>query len=94
MNKPYRGNGGLVTRLLGRLEVFHGDGVVEFRLRSESEIEKRGAVVIMRIEGLPDIPRLEDGMSILVMAKSDGVTFTKESYEVSPTGRERRKGVA
>lgn len=67
MEKPaYKGNGRLTTRLLGRLEVYHGDGIIEFRLRSESEIRKRGVRTILRIEGMPEIPRIEHGKMITV----------------------------
>jgi len=65
----YRGGGKLVTRLLGRLVVYHGDGIVEFEIRNESEIEKRGMKVILRIDGLGDIPRLFDGNVIQIDLK-------------------------
>jgi hypothetical protein len=59
-------NGNLRTALNGVLEIVHGDGVIEFRLRSEHQIMKRGVVTILRIEGLPMIPRIEDGRSVVI----------------------------
>lgn len=58
--------GNLRTALNGVLEIVHGDGVVEFRLRSEHQINKRGVVTVLRIEGLPSIPRIEDGRNITI----------------------------
>lgn len=74
----YLGKGNLITRLLGRLEVIHGKGVIEFRLRSPIEIEKRGVRTVLRIEGLGDIPRLEDGMTILIDMKEHTAYFVKK----------------
>jgi len=91
MNKGYTGKGKLVTRLLGRLEIFHGDGVVEFRLRSEGEINKRKVRTVVRIEGLGDIPRIENGMHIVV--KSLAAQFERND-ESDSAGRERSKGAA
>jgi hypothetical protein len=58
--------GNLRTVLNGILEVIHGDGVVEFRLRSEHQIEKRGVVTVLRIVGLPTIPRIEEGKHVTI----------------------------
>ena len=83
----YRGGGKLVTRLLGRLIVYHGDGIVEFEIRSESEIEKRGMKVVLRIDGLGDIPRLFDGNVIQV-------DLRKENDESDSLRQEHSKGAA
>jgi hypothetical protein len=58
--------GNLRTVLNGVLEVIHGDGIVEFRLRSEHQIEKRGVEVVLRVIGLPVIPRIEDGQHLTI----------------------------
>lgn len=94
-NKPYQGGGRLVTRLLGRLEIFHGDGVIEFRLRSDDEIRKRGVRTVLRIEGLPDVPRIEKGKSV-VISLADYKDLLQEAKVVTfdSTGRERGKGAA
>jgi hypothetical protein len=94
MNKPYRGGGKLVTRLLGRLEIMHGDGVIEFRLRSDNEIDKRKVVTVLRVEGLGDVPRIEDGTAVHVDVAKGLVSFAKEAYEVHSGRPGDRKGAA
>ena len=66
MANNYKGNGRLTTRLNGRLEIYHGDGIIEFRLRSPDAIRKRGVTTVLRIEGMPEIPRIEEGKMISV----------------------------
>lgn len=61
-------NGTAVTRMLGRLKVLHKHGVVEFELRSATEMKKRGAKVMLHIENLGEIPMLEDGTVIVITA--------------------------
>lgn len=58
--------GQLVTRLLGRLKILHGSGVVEFEIRNPKEIEKRGARIIFKAEGLGEIPFLAEGTVIRI----------------------------
>lgn len=76
----------LVTRFLGRLKVNHGAGHIEFELRSPAEIEKRGARILLHIDGLGDIPRFEDGMVIHIKA-SDFEFVKEEDGEVSDDRR-------
>lgn len=74
--------GFLITKLLGRLKVSHGDGSIEFELRNPKEIEKRGAKVLVKIEGLGTIPRFEDGMVIrLNLDQGSNVRFTTEEED-------------
>jgi len=87
MTNNYRGGGNLVTRILGRLIVHHGAGVVEFEIRNESEIEKRGMSVVLRIDGLGDIPRLFDGNVIQI-------DLRKDTDESDSPRQEHSKGAA
>jgi len=87
MTNNYRGGGKLVTRLLGRLIVYHGDGIVEFEIRNESEIEKRGMNIVLRIDGLNDIPRLFDGNVIQI-------DLRKDTDESDPPRQAHSKGAA
>ena len=75
--------GQLVTRLLGRLKVLHGSGVIEFEIRNPKEIEKRGARIIFRVEGLGEIPFLSEGTTIQVDANEGAARFVK-SEEIHP----------
>jgi hypothetical protein len=88
MTNNYRGGGNLVTRILGRLIVHHGAGIVEFEIRNESEIQKRGMNIILRIDGLGDIPRLFDGNVIQIDLRKD------DNAENDPPRQEHSKGAA
>ncbi len=107
MAKTYKGGGKLVTRLLGRCEIFHGNGIVEFRMRSEDDIAKRGMKTVLRITGLPDIPRLENGVGICLdltdltdLLEGSNVLQFKKNEEFKKDGEvpayrpERRTGIA
>lgn len=81
------GKGKLITRLLGRLEIFHGDGVIEFRLRSPEQIRKRKVTTVLRITGLDAIPRIEDGYSV-------NIDLKERDAEVHFDRRERGERIA
>jgi hypothetical protein len=86
-------NGHLVTRLLGRLKVNHGDGVIEFEIRNPTEIRRRGARRLLRITGLGDIPRLQDGVTIDIDALFAGnvvVRYEKTDEDISEVLADRR----
>jgi len=96
------GNGRLVTRINGVLEVLH-DGSIVFRVRGYAA-QKRGTEVILHIVGLPTIPRIENGQSVHIdltpykeyLIGARVIQFPKKGHDEirNPARSERREGAA
>lgn len=76
-----------VTRLNGQLTIFHKEGRIEFKLRSDKQILRRGTDTILTIENAGLLPQLDSGKEFYINLLVTGLDVINAQREIPEAGQ-------